>query len=108
MAVPARAESPERRSYPMNKADIIDRMAAAAAITKTQAASAVDAMVGAISGALKKGNRVTLVGFGSFITAQRAARTGRNPKTGKPVSIPARRVARFVPGLELKRAVNRK
>ncbi len=92
----------------MNKADIIDRMATAAGITKTQAASAVDALVSAVTGALKKGNRVTLVGFGSFTTAQRAARTGRNPKTGKAISIPARRVARFTPGLELKQAVNRK
>jgi DNA-binding protein HU-beta len=92
----------------MNKADMIDRMAAAAGISKTQAASAVDAMVDAITGALKKGGRVTLVGFGSFRTAQRAARTGRNPKTGKAIAIAARRVARFIPGAELRQAVNRK
>ena len=92
----------------MNKTDIIDGMAAAAGITKTQAASAVDALMSGITGALKRGHRVTLVGFGSFSTAQRAARTGRNPKTGKPIQIPARRVARFTPGAELKQAVNRK
>jgi DNA-binding protein HU-beta len=92
----------------MNKADMVDRLAAAAGITKTQAASALDAMVSGITSALKKGNRVTLVGFGSFSTAQRAARTGRNPKTGKPISIAARRVARFIPGAELKQAVNKK
>ena len=92
----------------MNKTDMIDRLAAAAGITKTQAAAAVDAMVSGITSALKKGNRVTLVGFGSFSTAQRAARTGRNPKTGKPIQIAARRVARFTPGTELKQAVNRK
>ena len=92
----------------MNKADMIDKMAAAAGITKTQAAAAVEAMVSGISSALKKGNRVTVVGFGSFTTAQRAARTGRNPKTGKPIQIPARRVAKFTPGLELKQAVNKK
>ena len=92
----------------MNKSDLIDRMATAAGITKTQAGTAVDAMVSAITGALKKGGHVTLVGFGSFTTAQRAARTGRNPKTGKAIAIPARRVARFTPGLELKRAVNKK
>ncbi len=92
----------------MNKADMIDRLAAPPGLTKTQAASAVDAMVSGISGALRKGNRVTLVGFGSFSTAQRAARTGRNPKTGKPISIAARRVARFIPGAELKQAVNKK
>ena len=92
----------------MNKTDIIERMAAAAGITKTQAASAVDAMMSSIAGALKRGHRVTLVGFGSFSTAQRAARNGRNPKTGKPIAIAARRVARFTPGNELKQAVNRK
>ena len=92
----------------MNKTDMIDRLASAAGITKTQAATAVDAMMSGITGALKKGNRVTLVGFGSFSTAQRAARTGRNPKTGKPIMIAARRVARFTPGNELKQAVNRK
>ena len=92
----------------MNKTDMIDRMAMAAGITKTQAAAAVNAMMSGIAGALKKGNRVTLVGFGSFTTAQRAARTGRNPKTGKAIQIPARRVAKFTPGNELKQAVNRK
>lgn len=92
----------------MNKTDMIDKMAAAAGITKTQAAAAVEAMIGGMTAALKKGNRVTVVGFGSFRTAQRAARTGRNPKTGKAIQIPARRVARFTPGLELKQAVNRK
>ena len=92
----------------MNKTDIIDRMAAAAGITKTQAASAMDALMSGITGALKRGQRVTLVGFGSFSTAQRAARTGRNPETGRPIAIAARRVARFIPGAELKQAVNRK
>ena len=92
----------------MNKTDMIDRLASAAGITKTQAAAAVNAMVSGITSTLKKGNRVTLVGFGSFSTAQRAARTGRNPKTGKPIHIPARRVARFTPGAELKQAVNKK
>lgn len=92
----------------MNKADIIDRMAMAAGITKTQAGAAVEALISAMTAALKKGNRVTVVGFGSFRTVQRAARTGRNPKSGKAIQIPARRVAKFIPGLELKQAVNRK
>ena len=92
----------------MNKTDMIDKLASAAGITKTQAAAAVEAMMSGITSALKKGNRVTLVGFGSFSTAQRAARTGRNPKTGKTIMIAARRVARFTPGTELKQAVNRK
>ena len=92
----------------MNKADLVDSIAASAGITKSQAGSALDAAVESISGALRKGQRVTLVGFGSFCTAQRAARTGRNPKTGKAINIAARRVARFIPGAELKQAVNRK
>ncbi len=92
----------------MNKADIIDRMAMAAGITKTQAGAAVEALISGMTAALKKGNRVTVVGFGSFRTVQRAARTGRNPKSGKAIQIPARRVAKFIPGLELKQAVNRK
>ena len=92
----------------MNKTDMIDRMASAAGITKTQAAAAVEAVIGGMTAALRKGGRVTLVGFGSFSTVQRAARTGRNPKTGKPIQIPARRVAKFTPGLELKQAVNKK
>jgi nucleoid DNA-binding protein len=92
----------------MNKTDMIDRLAAAAGIPKTQAAIAVEAMLSGMTATLKKGGHVTLVGFGSFHVVQRAARTGRNPKTGKAIQIPARRVAKFTPGNELKQAVNRK
>jgi nucleoid DNA-binding protein len=92
----------------MNKTDMIERMAAAAGITKTQAARAVEALISSMTAALKKGQHVTVVGFGSFRTVQRAARTGRNPRSGKAIHIPARRVARFIPGLGLKQAVNRK
>ena len=92
----------------MNKTDMIDKMAAAAGITKTQAAAAIEALLSGMTSTLKRGGHVTVVGFGSFSTVQRAARTGRNPKTGKPIQIPARRVAKFNPGLELKQAVNRK
>lgn len=92
----------------MNKADLIDKMAASAGITKSQANSAMDAGVSAITGALKKGERVTLVGFGTFSVSQRKARTGRNPQTGKPIKIAARRVAKFSAGAELKKAVNKK
>lgn len=92
----------------MNKADFVDRIAAAAGITKSQANAAVGAGIDAITGALKKGERVTLVGFGTFSTSQRKARTGRNPQTGKPIKIAARRVAKFTPGAELKKAVNRR
>jgi DNA-binding protein HU-beta len=92
----------------MNKSDLIDKIAAASQITKVQAASAVDTMVGGITGALKKGERVTLVGFGTFCTSQRKARNGRNPQTGMAIKIAARKVARFIPGYELKKAVNKK
>ncbi len=92
----------------MNKADLVERAAASAAITKAQAGSAIDACVDAITGALKKGDRVTLVGFGTFSTSARKARTGRNPQTGKPIKIAAKRVAKFTAGAELKKAVNKR
>jgi DNA-binding protein HU-beta len=92
----------------MNKADMIDKIAASAGITKSQANAAMDAGISAITGALKKGERVTLVGFGTFSVSQRKARTGRNPQTGKPIKIAARRVAKFSAGAELKKAVNKK
>ena len=92
----------------MNKADLVDRIAAEAGITKTQAAASLDATVSGITAALKKGDRVTLVGFGTFSTSQRKARTGRNPQTGKPIKIAAKKVAKFTAGAELKKSVNRK
>ena len=92
----------------MNKASLVDKMAAAAGISKTQAATAIDAMVGSVTGSLRKGERVTLVGFGTFSISQRKARNGRNPQTGALIKIAARRVAKFTPGVELKKAVNKK
>ena len=92
----------------MNKADLIDKIAAGTHITKTQAASAIDTMVDSVTGALRKGDRVALVGFGTFSISQRKARNGRNPQTGATIKIAARRVAKFTPGAELKKAVNRK
>jgi DNA-binding protein HU-beta len=91
----------------MNKADLIDRMAAGAGISKTQAAAAIDAGVESITSALKKGDRVALIGFGTFSVSQRKARNGRNPQTGATIKIAARRVAKFTAGAELKKAVNR-
>ncbi|HJT68679.1 MAG TPA: HU family DNA-binding protein [Terriglobales bacterium] len=91
----------------MNKADLIDRIAAGCGISKTQAASAIDTTVDSITGALKKGDRVALIGFGTFSTSQRKARNGRNPQTGATIKISARKVAKFTPGAELKKAVNR-
>ena len=92
----------------MNKADIIDRIASASGITKAQAGTAVETLVGSVTGALKKGERVALVGFGTFAVSQRKARNGRNPQTGSVIKIAARKVAKFTAGVELKKAVNRK
>jgi DNA-binding protein HU-beta len=91
----------------MNKADLIDRIAAVAGISKTQAASAIDTSVESITSALKKGDRVALIGFGTFSISQRKARNGRNPQTGATIKIPARRVAKFSAGAELRKAVHR-
>jgi DNA-binding protein HU-beta len=92
----------------MNKGHLVDKIAASAHITKTQAATAIDAAVDGITAALKKGERVTLVGFGTFSPSQRRARNGRNPQTGAQIKIAARKVAKFTPGVDLKKAVNRK
>lgn len=92
----------------MNKADLVDRMAAAAHITKTQAATCVETMVNGVTGALKKGERVTLVGFGTFVVSPRKARNGRNPQTGKLIRIPAKKSVRFAVGMDLKKAINKK
>lgn len=85
----------------MNKAELIDAMASEANLTKADAKRALDAFVGATTKALKKGDRVALVGFGSFSVAKRAARTGRNPKTNAPIQIPAKKVVKFKAGSEL-------
>jgi DNA-binding protein HU-beta len=92
----------------MNKADLIERVSQDAGINKSQAESAINSLVSGIEGDLKKGGRVTLVGFGTFSVASRKARTGRNPQTGAPIKIAAKKVAKFSPGAELKAAVNRK
>ncbi len=91
----------------MNKAELVEAIAKDAKITKSQAQDALDSFTKNVVKTLKKGNKVTLVGFGTFSTSKRAARTGRNPQTGKPIRIPARRVARFAPGKALKDSVRR-
>ena len=78
----------------MNKAELIDAMAAGAGLSKADAKKALDAFVGATTDALKKGDRVALVGFGSFSVSTRSARKGRNPQTGKEISIPAKQVVK--------------
>lgn len=90
----------------MNKNEIIEVMAQAADISKSAATKALDAFVDAVTGSLKTGQDVILVGFGSFTTSRRAARTGRNPQTGETMQIPEATVARFRAGKKLKDAVN--
>ena len=92
----------------MNKQDLVSKVADTADISKTKAASAVDAVIDAIKGSLKKGDPVRLVGFGTFSVADRAATTGRNPRTGEPIKIPASKQPKFKAGKELKEAVNKK
>ena len=88
----------------MTKQDLVNEVAKIG-ITKKQAAAAIDAMVDAVKGALAEGDRVNLVGFGSFSVRQRAAREGRNPRTGKKLKIAAKKVPVFKPGKELKESV---
>jgi len=85
----------------MNKAQLIDAIAEKAGLTKADAKKALDAFVESTTDALKNGDRVALIGFGSFSVATRSARTGRNPQSGSPISIPARKVVKFKPGAEL-------
>lgn len=90
----------------MNKSDLIDAMAADAGITKAAAKKALDSFLGNVEGSLKKGDRVSLVGFGSWSVSERAARDGRNPQTGKTIRIPAKKVVKFKPGSGLQDSVN--
>ena len=85
----------------MNKGDLIAKIADDANISKAQAKDALDSVIDATSSTLKKGNKVTLVGFGTFSVAERAARTGRNPQTGKEIKIAAKKVVKFKVGKEL-------
>lgn len=88
----------------MNKSELVAVMADAAKISKAQAAKALDEGLGSIAKALRKGDKVTLVGFGTFSIMQRKARTGRNPRTGATMKIRAKRVPKFTPGNKLKEA----
>ena len=90
----------------MNKAELIDAVAEGADISKADATRAVDTVVDQITQTLKGGDQVTLVGFGTFSVKDRAARTGRNPRTGEPINIPASKVPGFKAGKALKDAVN--
>ena len=92
----------------MNKQDLVSKVAESSELSKQKAATAVDAVIDAIKGSLKKGDDVRLVGFGTFTVSQRAATTGRNPRTGEPIQIPASKQPKFKAGKELKEAVNGK
>ncbi len=90
----------------MNKTELIDQIAAAAEISKAAAGRALDATVAAVRDALKNGDTVNLVGFGTFYVGERAARTGRNPRTGKALEIKAAKSPKFRAGKTLKDAIN--
>ncbi len=90
----------------MNKGDLVNKMAQAAGITKNAADSALNAFMESVAEALKSGDKVTLVGFGTFYVSERKARTGRNPRTGKPIEIAAKKTPKFKPGTKLVESVS--
>ena len=90
----------------MNKSDLIDAMAGDAGVTKAAAKKALESFLENVQGSLKKGNRVSLVGFGSWSVSKRAAREGRNPQTGKTIKIAAKKVVKFKAGSDLQISVN--
>jgi DNA-binding protein HU-beta len=90
----------------MNKTELIDAMAADAGITKAAAKKALESFLGNVEKSLKKGDRVSLVGFGSWSVSKRSAREGRNPQTGQTINIAAKNVVKFKAGAELSGAVN--
>ena len=92
----------------MNKTDLIAKIAEDAELTKKSAEAALNAFIGAVEGALKKGDKVQLVGFGSFEVRKRAARKGRNPQTKEEIKIPASKAPVFKAGKALKELVNKK
>ncbi len=91
----------------MNKTELVDAVAESADLSKASAARAVDATLAAISGTLAQGDQVALIGFGTFLVRDRAARTGRNPRTGESIDIAAAKIPAFKPGKALKDAVNK-
>ena len=90
----------------MNKQELIDAIASGSGLTKADSKRALDAFIESVSGALKKGDRVALVGFGSYSISERCAREGRSPQTGKTIKIAAKKVVKFKAGAELAGLVN--
>jgi len=91
----------------MNKAELITAIANNTDLTKAQAGNALDGLVTVVTSALTNGEKVTVLGFGTFSTADRAARPGRNPKTGAEIQIPANTIAKFKPGKDLAESINK-
>lgn len=89
----------------MNKSELAEAVASGTDLNKGQASDAIDAMIAAIQSALKEGDQVNLVGFGTFLVTERAERAGRNPRTGEEITIPAAKQPKFRPGKGLKEAV---
>ena len=89
----------------MTKAELVEKAAKDAGISKAAAAKALDSFIDGVVKSVKKGNKVAFVGFGTFSVSKRKARTGRNPQTGKPIQIPARKVPKFSAGKTFKDAV---
>lgn len=89
----------------MNKGELVDRMAKAAGISKMAADKAITEFTSAVTETLKSGEKVTLIGFGTFLVSDRKARTGRNPRTGAALKIPAKKMVRFKPGTKLSESV---
>ena len=90
----------------MNKADLVNSISEKTGLTKTKSNEVIDALVSTITESLKNGDKVTLVGFGTFATSKKEAREGRNPKTGEVLEIPSKTVAKFKAGSELTKSVN--
>lgn len=89
----------------MNKAELINAIAAESGLSKTDSKKALDAFISTVSNTLKAGDKISLVGFGTFSVSERAARTGINPSTKQPITIPAKKVAKFKAGAELSDAI---
>lgn len=91
----------------MNKAELVDAIAKEAKLSKVDSAAALDAIISTVKKTLKKGDKIALVGFGTFSVGKRAARKGRNPQTGKEIKIAAKKVAKFKAGADLAKVVNK-
>jgi DNA-binding protein HU-beta len=104
-SIPTRNKTERKEGTSLNKGDLVAKIAGETGVSKTEAEGVLNSLVTAITHSLKKNQKVTLVGFGTWSVTKRKARTGRNPQTGVPIKIAARKVPKFTPGSELKKAV---